>query len=327
MALMVRFGGTRVYITIAESRDNRASSPSPHMRSSSDASALLLTVNYKSEQSTLELLSSLERLNRFESLDVVIVDNRSGEENISRLRHAVAPHSNVELLVSENNRGYFGAARFGLDHFLAQGHELPEWIIVCNHDVLIPDPDFLIRLRSQDWQQPGVVAPKIQIAETGLDQNPFMKRRPSWLRRLELRVAYSNYGLAMVWDWLSRTKRRFRRRSLQESTLTAIYAAHGSFIIFSRRFFEAGGYLDNELFLYGEEIAVAETCRSLALPIIFASDLCILHDEHTSTGRLISRFSYECQKKSLQHLRVTYFANTRKSRSKVGFGSVGLPSE
>ena len=328
--LAVHYGDPRVTFTIAaEPGGTQASSASSHMRSSTRALALLLTVNYKSEQSTLNLLASLERLNGFESLDVVIADNCSGEGNISRLRQAIATHSNVQLLVSVSNRGYFGAAKLGLDTFLAQGNDLPEWIIVCNPDVIIDDQEFLPKLHLHDSQSAGVVAPRVRLM-TGIDQNPFMRRRPGRIRRATLQLIHCNYLFARAWDWLSRKKRILKvwnNTPAEVSGPSRVYAAHGSFFIFSRRFFEAGGYLDDELFLYGEEIAVAEICRSLALPIIFAPELRVWHDEHTSTGRVISRFSYDCQRKALQHLRDTYFAKTSKSRSKVGFGPLRLPSE
>src|SRR3954464_8197120 len=141
--------------------------------------ALLITVNYKGEQSTLELLASLSRLNGFSSLDVVVVDNGSGEENLSQIRAAIADLPNVQLLVSPTNRGYFGAAKLACDHYLGQGRELPDWTIVCNHDVVIDDPDFLLKLSSHDWQSAGVLAPRIRLAETGADQNPFMLNPPN----------------------------------------------------------------------------------------------------------------------------------------------------
>src|SRR4051812_21663782 len=145
--------------------------------------ALLITVNYKGEQASLELLASLCRLNGFSSLHVMIVDNGSGEENVARLKTAVEPLPNVQLLVSATNRGYFGAAKLAYDQYLAEGHELPNWTIVCNHDVVIDDQDFLLKLSAQDWQSAGVLAPRIRLAETGADQNPFMLNPPDRWRR------------------------------------------------------------------------------------------------------------------------------------------------
>jgi GT2 family glycosyltransferase len=283
--------------------------------------ALLISVNYKGEQSTLELLASLSRLNGFSSLDVVVVDNGSGEENLLRLRATIADWPNVHLLVSDSNRGYFGAAKFACDHYLAQGHELPNWTIVCNHDVVIDDQNFLERLFQEDWRSAGVLAPRVRLAQTGSDQNPFMLRRPGWFRRASLRFVYSNYPFALFWDWLSYRKRalnqRIRSRPSQRVLKRGnIYAAHGSCFILSKQFFKAGGFFDEDLFLYGEEISVAEICRSLGLSVVFEPALSLLHNEHTSVGHAVSRFSYTCQKQSLQHLTARYFVGGRETRKK-----------
>jgi GT2 family glycosyltransferase len=106
-----------------------------------------------------------------------------------------------------------------------------------------------------------------------------------------------------------------------------IYAAHGSFFIFSRRFFEAGGFFDQDLFLYGEEISVAEICRSLGLPIIFVPALSLWHNEHASTGRAITRSSYERQKKALEHVNARYFSGECEPVKKVQLGSMPAHSE
>jgi GT2 family glycosyltransferase len=290
--------------------------------------ATIVTVNYKSVLSTVEFLDSLSHTKAFSEIAVVIADNSSGEEDLSSIRQAIAQLPNVELLVSAVNRGYFGAAGFALEHYLAQGRGLPDWLIVCNHDVLIEDPDFFSKLFSQDPMAVGVIAPRIQILPKGLDQNPFMRYRPGRVRWEVLRLAYSSYGLAVIWDWMSRLKKALKTsrwvpgRGAGETQILQsepIYAAHGSFVIFSRRYFEKGGYLDGNLFLYGEEISVAEICRTLHLPIVYEPSLRVLHDEHRSTGKTISRFSYECQKKALRYIMEYYLhglrgiANSRKA--------------
>jgi GT2 family glycosyltransferase len=277
------------------------------MSTTKHASALLVTVNYKSEQSTLELLASLSRLNGFSSLDVIVVDNCSGEEKLSQLRTAIAPLPNVQLLVSATNRGYFGAANFACDHYVAQGHELPGWIIVCNHDVIIDDQDFLIKLHSKDYNSAGLLAPRVRLVASGTDQNPFMLRPPDWWRRFTMRFYSSWYPLGLLWDWLSRQKRSLYKTVFSCSARAIevpqqIYAAHGSFFIFSRSYFMAGGLLDDSLFLFGEEIAVAETCRRLGLKILYDPGLHVLHDEHSSVGPGMSRTAYQYHRKSVRHL-------------------------
>jgi GT2 family glycosyltransferase len=235
------------------------------------------------------------------------------------IRSTVTEFPNAELIESPTNRGYFGAARFALDHYLEQGNGLPDWVIVCNHDVLIEDKDFFSRLLCQDTRTAGVIAPRIQALPGRVDQNPFMRRRPGPLRWAQLRFISSNYRAAALWDWLSHRKSEFRswlaarrRGALLDDNAKreSIYAAHGSFFIFSRRYFEAGGFLDGNLFLYGEEISVAEICRSLGLPVVYEPSLRVLHKVHQSTGEVLSRFTYECQRRAMLYVTSRYFSRS-----------------
>ena len=82
------------------------------MDNATKAQAVVITINYKSAVTTLEFVNSLSRAAGFSEVAVAVVDNASGEEELSGIRRAISQLSNVELLESATNRGYFGAARF-----------------------------------------------------------------------------------------------------------------------------------------------------------------------------------------------------------------------
>ena len=233
------------------------------------------------------------------------------------LPEAMSGLASVELFELTGNVGYFGAAKAGLERFLERQGAVPDWVIVCNNDVHIEDRDFFSRLFEQESSAIGVLAPRIHALPARIDQNPFMRHRLSWLRWAVLRFIYSHYGIAAFWDWLSRGKQQAKsywEGSRMNSAVSRdvkrepIYAPHGSFFIFSRRYFEAGGCLDGNLFLGGEEVSVAETCRSLCLPVVYEPSLRVLHNEHTCTGKRISRFSYECHRNALRYVRSRYLS-------------------
>jgi len=50
------------------------------------------------------------------------------------------------------------------------------------------------------------------------------------------------------------------------------------------------------------------------LPVIYEPTLCVLHNEHQSTGKALSRFTYECQKKAIQYLTSRYFGSHSRQR-------------
>lgn len=279
--------------------------------------ALLISVHYGDLQPTLELLRCLSRMECRSELHVMIVDNKSADGTFTTLHEAVSGLAKFELFELTTNAGYFGAAKAGLDRFLKREGAVPDWVIVCNHDVVIEDGKFFSKLFAFDPGSMGIIAPRIQTLPGKVDQNPFMLNRPGWLRCTTLRLIFSNYRVAAVWQWLAGRKRalrsvmaaRLRGLSLSRAARRGrIYAPHGAFFIFSRKYFEAGGYLDGNLFLYGEEISVGEICRSLRLPVVYEPSLGVLHQEHASTGRQISRFSYECQKNALQYVTSRYLS-------------------
>ena len=283
--------------------------------------AALITVNYGSALTIKRFLANLSRANAFSDLAVIIVDNSSDKKDVANIHEANEKFSNVEVLESATNLGYFGAARFAFDHYLMRGQSVPDWVIVCNHDVIVEDGDFFAKLFAHDPSAAGVIAPRIQIRESGVDQNPFMRRRPSRLRWGLYKFAKSSYWTAVVWEGMSRVKRTLKSpvaRSVNVSNEPTflrsepIYAAHGAFFIFSRRYFEAGGYLDGNLFLYGEEISVAELCRSLKLPVIYVPSLRVIHNEHESTGRIVSRSTYDYERKALQYVTSRYLSGSKE---------------
>jgi GT2 family glycosyltransferase len=278
--------------------------------------ALLVTVNYGSAASILELLGSLQHLKASSKIEIIVVDNSSADKHASRIRETIAQIPTAELVELPTNRGYFGAAKFGLDYYLAQGHALPDWVIVCNNDVVIEDETFFEKLFVRDSSTVGVLAPRITIASQAIEQNPFMEERPGWWRQFTMRLYSSAYPVAVTWDWLSRQKRlllshtRWRISSPgSEGDGRPIYAGHGAFVIFSRKFFEAGGILDDQLFLFCEEIAIAETCRSLGLQVVYEPILAVLHNEHQSVGNGMSRRMYKYHRQSVRYVLAKYLSN------------------
>lgn len=260
------------------------------------AKALIITVNFRQEDCTQQFLYSASRLESFARCNVLIVDNHSEDGSISRIRQAISKFRNVELLPSPQNRGYFGAARWALDKYL-EHHCLPGWVAVCNNDIEFYDSLFLVKLFEKDPASAGVIAPSIISGVTGCDANPSIRKRPSSFRMLRYRVWLANYYAMWLKQWLSPSVRRIKKRCLMRSPTARamnqpIYAPHGSFVIFSRQFFDAGGFIDDGFFMYAEEFSIAEMSIRLGVPVIHEPTLRVRHKEGQSTGRMLSRDMY-----------------------------------
>jgi len=276
-----------------------------------NAQALIITVNFRGADATLRLLNSASRLERFDCCRLVVVDNDSDDGSIYRIRRAIYGFGNIELMESWHNRGYFGAAGWAIPHYLAK-HSAPDWVIVCNNDIVFDDPVFLTRLLKQDPEAAGVIAPSIISGLTGHDANPSIRNRPSQFQMMRYRLWLSNYYAMWLKQWLSpfirRARYKFSKRTPSgDSASSLIYAPHGSFLIFSRKFFEAGGFIDDGFFLYAEEFSVAEMCRQLGVSVIHDPELRVWHGEGQSTGRMLSRKVYQHQKSGFAYALSRYY--------------------
>ena len=269
-----------------------------------DSRVLIITVNFRQADCTLKFLNSASRLEGFHSCNFLIVDNNSGDGSVSSIRESIAGLPNVELLASPQNRGYFAGAKWGLDQYLAR-NSTPDWVIVCNNDIVFDDPTFLTRLFASDPLAEGVLAPAVISRLTGFDANPMILKKPSRGRMFRYRFLLSTYYVAWLTQWLAPSVRKMRKRlqarSNRADERSPIYAPHGSFLIFSRRFFEQGGFLDDGFFLYAEEFSVAEICLRLGLPIIHDPTLRVSHNDSQTTGRVLTRTGYLHQKQGFQY--------------------------
>jgi len=248
-------------------------------------------------------------LRRFSDCELLVVDNSSGDDSVSRIAQAISDFTNVELLTSRQNRGYFGGAKWALEQYLAQ-HPMPDWVIVCNNDIVFDDPGFLAKLLERNTAIFGVIAPSVISRLTEHDANPIIRRRPTLFRMWRYRLLLSNYRVAWLAQWLAPSVRKVRNSlyALKEDSdsKTPIYAPHGSFIILSRRFFDAGGFIDDGFFLYAEEFCLAEMCRQLNLPIIHDPDLRVWHEEGQTLGRMLSRDTYAHQRNGFRYALARY---------------------
>lgn len=271
---------------------------------------LIITVNYKGARTTEEFLRSAGCLKDFASAHLIVVENGSGDDSADTLRSIVAQFYNVELLESRENRGYFGAAKWALEHFRKSASCDPDWIIVCNNDITFKDDSFLTALLRRDSKTEHVIAPAI-VTPDEIDCNPFLRERPSAFQLARFGFWQSNYYLMWFKQWLSPhvrgVRHRLHRRHLKASR-TAIYAPHGAFLIFSHAYFERGGYIDDGFFLYAEEFSVAEICRRLGLSVTHDPELRVWHEAHQVTGRMCNRKTFEWGREGFKYAVMTYFS-------------------
>lgn len=262
------------------------------------ASILVIGVSYHSDTDAKAFVVDLLTQQGGGNLFVIVVDNSFPSTLAQTVGAILTENHNVSFLTPQRNLGYYGAATWALSIY-SSSQPLPEWIIVSNVDLAIAQTDFFPRLieygRQHDFD---VIAPAVSSELSHRDQNPFMVARPSPWRMRFYKCIFKYYPIHVAYSMLSLALLKLNSAQMQTTkSVTAsnptapipIYAPHGSFIAFRSRYFEKGGTLNHPVFLFGEEIFVAETARRLGLTIGYDPRLQVIHHEHRSTGYFPSR--------------------------------------
>ncbi|MAS56094.1 MAG: glycosyltransferase [Nocardioides sp.] len=260
---------------------------------------LLVAVNYRSAPDVERLIESLRRGTSPE-WRLVVVDNSESEAQSMLLARICGGDERASVIVAPANLGYFGGARYALS---VPSSLTAAWTVVTNVDVRMSSSfvEALIALPDE-----GVIAPVIMSAVSGHDQNPHLRSRPGrWRARvwqLQMATTWSARLSIALWHAAKRARHRMRRDPGRDRGPGPfqIYAPHGSCVAFSRSYFQRGGTLDHEAFLFAEEITVGERCRLLGVRVMHEPSVMVFHEEHRSTGWWRSRRMIEWQRESVK---------------------------
>ena len=169
----------------------------------------------------------------------------------------------VDTFVANNteadNPGYFGAVKK-----LMQDVNVAEYdyAIVSNVDLTLAE-DFFINLAAYDCpEDTGWIAPRIWSQLEGRDRNPQRLARPT-RRKMQILKAFYQYPL-----------------------LDTIYAGHGSLIILTKKYLQKCGKIDYPMFLFCEELFLAENCRQAGLAVRYEPSIQVNDKEHVSIGKM-----------------------------------------
>jgi GT2 family glycosyltransferase len=194
---------------------------------------VLIILNWNNPADTLACLRSVAALDyAAERLQVIVVDNGSTDDSAARIR---AAYSDVTLIETGANLGYAGGNNVGIRYALAHGADV---IAILNNDVVI-ESGFLEPLLDALRSRPdvGVVTPLVaeQTADGG-------------------RV----WALGLTVNW--RTAAVTRNHAGGPMDLwhpqppIEVDVASGAAMLVKREVFERVGLMDEDFFLYFEEV-------------------------------------------------------------------------
>tara|TARA_Y100000590_G_scaffold470547_1_gene666215 strand:- start:955 stop:1785 length:831 start_codon:yes stop_codon:yes gene_type:complete len=270
----------------------------------------IVTVNFGSIAPTKSLIDSLSNLDNLDSikLTVCIADNAASERSSFQLKELLNKSKlDMKIFSYKKNHYYWPAAKRIIEKMKNSIGAYPDWVIICNNDIIFSDSSFIKQLIKIDRKKYPIVGPNI-INSNRKKLNPFMSSPLSPIQSIYWKLYFFSYPLSKILLGIKNIFSFFSKilESKKINTVQKVYAVHGSAILFSNYFFSNGGWLDDNFEMYGEELTVAEIAKKLNLPVTYFPQLEIIHHEHRNTGSMNKRSLFYIAKKSHQYFESTY---------------------
>ncbi len=210
-------------------------------------SVLVVIVNYRTSQLTIDCLQSLEaEVEKFPSIKVVVVDNLSGDDSVAQIQTAIATknwQTWVSLVPADKNGGYSYGNNVAIRPDLASENP-PDYVLLLN-------PDTVIR--------PKAIASLVQFMEA----HPQAGIAGSRLEDPDGTPQQSAFRFPTIWSEFDGGLRLGLVTKLLEKWVVAPPVSKvncrtewvaGASMIIRRDVFKKTGLMDEDYFLYFEEV-------------------------------------------------------------------------
>jgi GT2 family glycosyltransferase len=249
-------------------------------------------LNYLNYLDTIELLDSIAAQEWSDSVYIYVVDNGSPNDSVIHLNGAISKSSlQIKFIESSTNLGFAKGENLGIRYARADGCE---FIASVNNDVLISNlqDDFLTifkKIYAAD-QSIAVITPTIYDSK-GASQNPMALDPPKRFRIFLLKVffllrlnwLYFFFRIHVFFSIISKyvewrnSRREQSKASNYKLNSGYIYAAHGSFQVFTPKYFKYFDGHDEQVFMYCEEYIKAEQLQLKGLKTWYEANVVVTH--------------------------------------------------
>lgn len=250
---------------------------------------------YNNEKEVIKFVENLLKqtlINRIQLLVTCNACNNVGE--FEKKIHEILPSARV--FDPKENLGYLNGCLYGVR---VTGN-VYSWVLVSNTDIDFKQNDFFEKSIENVPKDVWCIGPDITLAATGTHQNPFLLNRPSKKRVLIWKIAYSNYLLFRLYFKLSELKPKKKQDGDLDSRY--VYAVHGSCFLLEQECVRKIIKNNPKIFMYGEELLVAETVYNNGKKVYFTSNVGIIHNENQVTGKIGMKRKQKWFKESIDYI-------------------------
>ncbi|MBM2840152.1 MAG: glycosyl transferase family 2 [Bacteroidetes bacterium] len=230
----------------------------------------VIIVNYNVRQFLENTITSVMRAMEGLEGEVFVVDNASDDGSVEMVK---SKFPRICMIQNKENVGFARGCNLGLKR--AQG----EYLLLLNPDTIVQEDTFHVMLSFfRETPNAGLAGCKI-LNPDGSFQLPCRRGFPTpW-------VAFTKiFGLSAMFP-KSRLFGRYNMTYLSPDETYEVDAVSGSFMMVSRRAYESVGELDEQFFMYGEDLDWCYRVSQDGFKVYYVHTTKIIHFKGESTRR------------------------------------------
>lgn len=218
-----------------------------------------ITVNYNGLGDTIEMITSLKKIIKSVSYEIIVVDNASRKDEISSLKELF---SDIICIKSEKNLGFAGGNNLGID--IAKG----KYLFFINNDTYILDDNINYLIERLEFDKKiGGVSPKLLFHEP-FNTIQFAGFTP--FTKVTLRNEIIGY--------CEPDDEKFNTPQITPYL-------HGAAMVIKKEVIEKVGKMPELFFLYYEEMDWCEMIKRAGYELWYEPKCVVYHKESRSTGK------------------------------------------
>ncbi len=252
----------------------------------------LVILNFLTYEDTYENIKSLVYATNYREtdLEIIIVDNLSNEKKLNSLKFKLDKFNlNIRYVVSSKNLGFANGMNLGIKHSRKQ------FVICSNNDILYEKFDFKNFLSPYfNDSKIAVIGPSIKNLNNKY-QNPYITDDVDWnllKRKIKNYLFFgSSFGYIFYYFWSLKNEILNKNNTSKNIKTDSqyVYALHGAYFMLTPTYFKYYQGLDENTFLFSEELILAERVKSKLLKEFYYSEEEVIHKEDSATNILLNK--------------------------------------
>jgi len=235
----------------------------------------VIVLNWKQPKLTIETITSLLKI-KHPSFDyeIILVDNGSPDNSLKIFNQEYKNNNSIKILETNANLGYTGGNNFGINYALKNKFD---FLVLLNNDVLV-DPNFLEELLKESTRY-DILGPKIYFA-------PGFEFHKDRYQKKDLGKVIWSMGGQMDWNNIygSNISIDDIDHGQFEKIISNIDFVSGCCLMASHQVFEAIGKLDENYFMYLEDVDFCHRAKIASFKMACIPKSIIWHVNSGSTS-------------------------------------------